>query len=69
MTAGRRGVCPALAKGSGPATPAVGMLEPSVVEVVPADKINEAYGCVLASDIRYRFDIDIDIDIDIDTMR
>ncbi|WP_406111739.1 hypothetical protein OG698_08145 [Streptomyces sp. NBC_01003] len=45
------------------------MLEPSVVEVVPADKINEAYGCVLASDIRYRFDIDIDIDIDIDTMR
>ncbi|RFC77525.1 NAD(P)-dependent alcohol dehydrogenase [Streptomyces sp. AcE210] len=30
------------------------------VEVVPADKINEAYERVLASDIRYRFVIDID---------
>ncbi|MFI0773413.1 NAD(P)-dependent alcohol dehydrogenase [Streptomyces sp. NPDC021212] len=31
----------------------------SEVEVIPADKINEAYERVLASDVRYRFVIDI----------
>ena len=28
------------------------------IEVIPADKINEAYERVLASDVRYRFVID-----------
>jgi uncharacterized zinc-type alcohol dehydrogenase-like protein len=28
------------------------------VEVIPADKINDAYERVLASDVRYRFVID-----------
>jgi len=31
----------------------------SEVETIPADKINEAYERVLASDVRYRFVIDI----------
>ena len=29
------------------------------IEVIPAEKINEAYERVLASDVRYRFVIDI----------
>jgi uncharacterized zinc-type alcohol dehydrogenase-like protein len=29
------------------------------MEVIPADKINEAYERILASDVRYRFVIDI----------
>lgn len=31
----------------------------SEIEVIRADQINEAYGLVLASDVRYRFVIDI----------
>ncbi|RYE38884.1 MAG: alcohol dehydrogenase, partial [Hyphomicrobiales bacterium] len=30
----------------------------SDIEVIPADKINQAYERVLASDVRYRFVID-----------
>ncbi len=33
----------------------------SDVEVIPIQKINEAYGRVIKSDVRYRFVIDIDI--------
>ena len=28
------------------------------IEVIPADKVNEAWDCVVASDVRYRFVID-----------
>ena len=29
------------------------------VEVIPIDKINEAYECMIKGDVRYRFVIDI----------